>query len=370
MNSLPGSPKSVTLHDLAKSFREYESGAKIAAVNGVSVSVAPGELVTLLGPSGCGKTTILRMIAGFEQPSEGRVLIDGLDVTPLPPEKRDVGMVFQNYALFPHMTVTENLDFGLGLRGLDGDVRNRKIREFLAMAGLGGMGMRYPSELSGGQQQRVALARALILSPSVLLLDEPLSNLDAVLREQMRVEIKKIQKSMGMTAIYVTHDRTEAMSLSDRIIVMLGGKVVQIGTPQKIYADPASLYVATLIGKAVLFTCTIVDTRNGECVVTINGKTLAVPRWSTGMTPCGEALLMCRPESLSLFSPGAGIVKGRVVTSMYLGDVLETYVATYHGEIMVQIANPAGQRIYQAGEAVSIGIQAELAKVLPAEDRS
>lgn len=358
-----GSPKAVAFANLSKIFREEKTGLNVKAVDDVSAMVEPGELVTLLGPSGCGKTTILRMIAGFERPSEGRIDIDKQDVTNLPPEKRDVGMVFQNYALFPHMTVWENLDFVLSLRPVDAAVKKRKIREFLAMVGLEGKGDRAPHELSGGQQQRVALARSLILSPSVLLLDEPLSNLDAILREQMRVEIKKIQKSLGMTAIYVTHDRTEAMSLSDRIIVMHGGKIIQIDTPPEIYANPASMYVASLIGKAAFFTGIVRGT--GEvCDVAVNGKILSVPRWASELRVGQETLVMCRPESLVLGPPGEGTIRGRVVTSMYLGDTLEVYVSTYDGEIMVQIPNPAGKRMYNAGEAVGVTIQPEFAKAM------
>lgn len=360
-------PRTVELDNLTKNFREEKSGATVRAVDGVTATVKPGELVTLLGPSGCGKTTILRMIAGFEKPTAGRVFIDGHNVTGQPPERRDVGMVFQNYALFPHMTVWENLDFVLALRGMESVAKARKIREFLAMVGLEGKGNRAPHELSGGQQQRVALARALINNPSVLLLDEPLSNLDAILREQMRVEIKKIQKSLGMTAIYVTHARTEAMSLSDRIIVMNSGQIIQIGTPLEIYADPVSMYVASLIGKTAFFTATV-HSVGDTCNVVINGRILSIPRWSDDIAPGREVVVMCRPESLALSSPAAGTLKGRVITSMYLGDTLETYVSTYEGEIMVQIPNPAGECIYGAGEAVGIIIQPEFAKVLPPEE--
>ncbi len=362
-----GVPKAVAVEDLTKIFREEKSGQPVRAVDGVTAVVRPGELVTLLGPSGCGKTTILRMIAGFEKPTRGRVFIDEQDITSLSPERRDVGMVFQNYALFPHMSVWENLDFVLALRGMESVTKARKIREFLAMVGLEGKGNRAPHELSGGQQQRVALARALIHGPSVLLLDEPLSNLDAILREQMRVEIKKIQKALGMTAIYVTHARTEAMSLSDRIIVMNSGRIIQIGTPLEIYADPASMYVASLIGKTAFFSALVVNV-DKTCDVNINGRILSIPRWAGEVAPGKEVMVMCRPESLVLSPPGAGIIKGRVITSMYLGDTLETYVSTYDGEIMVQIPNPAGERIYDSGEAVSIAIQPEFAKVLPPED--
>ena len=225
---------SVTLEHVTKRFRNVKGKADVIAVNDSDFVIQPGELVTLLGPSGCGKTTTLRMIAGFELPTEGRILIGDQDVTMLPPNKRDTATMFQSYGLFPHMTVFDNVAYGLKLRKVDKAEIKTRVDEMLNLLGLGDLGERPPSRLSGGQQQRVALARSLIVAPSVLLLDEPLSNLDALLREQMRVEIKKIQRALGITAVYVTHDRTEAMSLSDRVIVMKNGVRRQMGTPSEI----------------------------------------------------------------------------------------------------------------------------------------
>ena len=230
--------KSVTLENVSKVFKDPQSGRDVVAVDGADFTINPGELVTLLGPSGCGKTTTLRMIAGFELPTTGRIRIDAEDITLLPPNKRDTAMVFQSYGLFPHMNVFDNVAYGLRLRKVPQKELSERVMRYLGMVGLGDLAKRPPSRLSGGQQQRVALARSLIVEPSVLLLDEPLSNLDALLREQMRVEIRRIQKSLGITAAYVTHDRVEAMSLSDRIIVMNEGKIVQMGTPHQIYRDP------------------------------------------------------------------------------------------------------------------------------------
>ncbi len=355
--------KSVLLDNIRKTFREPKRGTQVHAVDGVSFEIAPGELVTLLGPSGCGKTTVLRMIAGFEIPTSGRIAIGGIDVTPYPPNKRDTAMVFQSYGLFPHMTVAENIAYGLKLRGIDTSDRNKKVEEFLALVGLEGKGDRSPSQLSGGQQQRVALARALIVGPSVLLLDEPLSNLDALLREQMRVEIRRIQKSMHITAVYVTHDRTEAMSLSDRIIVMKNGKIAQIGPPPAVYADPVSVFVAGFIGKAAFFQGRVQDIGD-KCAVEVNGRLLAIPKWSPTLKAGDAAKLMCRPESLAFLPPGEGVLDGRVTTSIYLGNTLEAYVATEIGEILVQVDNPAGKAIPAEGEGVSIAIRPELSKAL------
>ena len=358
-----GLSKSVMIESLSKIYREPRGGAEVRAVDGATFTIAPGELVTLLGPSGCGKTTVLRMIAGFEIPSSGLIAIGGVDVTPLPPNRRDTAMVFQSYGLFPHMTVEENIAYGLKLRGVNTAARKARTDKFLALVGLEGKGRRSPSQLSGGQQQRVALARALIVEPSVLLLDEPLSNLDALLREQMRVEIRKIQKSLGITAVYVTHDRTEAMSLSDRIIVMRNGRIAQMGPPPEIYADPASVFVAGFIGKAAFFTGTV--TAIGDaCEVTVNRHSLSIPRWSKSLAVGDSAKIMCRPESLVLLPPGEGVINGRVVTNIYLGNSLESYIATDIGEILVQVDNPAGRNINGEGEAVSIAIRPELAKVL------
>ena len=359
--------KSVLLDNIRKTFREPKTNAEVHAVDGVSFEIAPGELVTLLGPSGCGKTTVLRMVAGFEIPTSGHIAIGGVDVTALPPNKRDTAMVFQSYGLFPHMTVAENIAYGLKLRGVSTTARAEQADKFLALVGLQGKGNRSPSQLSGGQQQRVALARALIVSPSVLLLDEPLSNLDALLREQMRVEIRRIQKSLNITAIYVTHDRTEAMSLSDRIIVMRNGKIAQIGPPPEIYADPASVFVAGFIGKAAFFQGSV-KAVDDACHVDVNGHQLAIPRWSPSLKAGDAAKVMCRPESLAFLPQGEGVLDGRVTTNIYLGNTLESYIATEIGEILVQVDNPAGKHIPGEGEAVSIAIRPELSKALAADE--
>ena len=235
---------SLTIKSLTKSYGD------IFAVNNLNLDINDQELISLLGPSGCGKTTTLRSIAGFEKPDNGQILFDKLDVVGLDPDKRNIGMVFQNYALFPHMTVNQNLSFGLEMRKLSQFEINKRISELLETVQLTDMGFRYPNQLSGGQRQRVALARALIINPSILLLDEPLANLDAKLREEMRFFIRNLQKRAGITTIYVTHDQSEAMVISDRIVVMFNGSIHQVGTPKEIYNQPSTKEVADFIGLA------------------------------------------------------------------------------------------------------------------------
>ena len=366
-------PVPVRVENVTKRFKDTKGRADVVAVSRASFDIKPGELITLLGPSGCGKTTTLRMIAGFEVPTEGRIYIGGEDVTPLPPNKRDTATVFQSYGLFPHMNVFDNVAFGLRMRRLPEAAIRDRVTQMLEMVGLGELAERAPSRLSGGQQQRVALARSLIVEPSVLLLDEPLSNLDALLREQMRVEIRRIQKSLGITAVYVTHDRVEAMSLSDRIIVMKDGVILQIGTPAQIYEDPGSKFVAGFVGKVAFFPVAVVETgpagaTDSECVVEYKGRHVSVKRWEGVLRAGDRAVLMARPESLELAAPGEGWLDGTVTTNVYLGSTLESYLATEYGEIQALIDNPAGKRIYKEGERVSVRWNPALVKVLPDEE--
>ncbi|MBP8036981.1 MAG: ABC transporter ATP-binding protein, partial [Negativicutes bacterium] len=262
--------KSVSVKNLVKVF-DGSGGKKVTAVDNVSLRIEPGEFVTLLGPSGCGKTTILRMVAGFEIPTSGDVLIGDERVNTLTPDRRDTAMVFQSYALFPHLNVFENIAYGLKIKKMKSDDIRTKVKEILGLVGLSELETRSPNQLSGGQQQRVALARALVMEPSVLLFDEPLSNLDAKLRIHMRREIRKIQRQFGITSIYVTHDQAEAMSMSDRIIVMNKGVVEQIGTPREIYATPASQFVADFIGTANIIPSQVVAVNDDRTEVSALG---------------------------------------------------------------------------------------------------
>lgn len=364
---MPQQSVSVTVQGVTKRFKNTKGRPDVVAVAESDFVVAPGELVTLLGPSGCGKTTTLRMIAGFELPSSGRILIGNEDVTMLPPNARDTATVFQSYGLFPHMNVFDNVAYGLRLRKRTKDEIARKVGETLALVGLADLADRAPGRLSGGQQQRVALARSLIVEPSVLLLDEPLSNLDALLREQMRVEIRRIQKSLGITAVYVTHDRVEAMSLSDRVIVMKDGHIMQVGTPSEIYEDPVSRFVAGFVGKVAFFPAEVSGGGPGAWECSVGGKSVRVGRSGPGVAAGKKAVVMARPESLRLAEPGAGFVEGRVRMNVYLGHSVESFVDTAYGEVLVQVDDPASKKIFAEGAPVSVTFDAERVRML-AED--
>ena len=293
------------------------------AVAGIDFAIARGELVTFLGPSGCGKTTTLRLIAGLELPTAGTILIGGRDVSREPASSRNVGMVFQSYALFPHMSVLDNVAYAPVIRGGDRREAQARARKILAMLGLDGLGARLPSELSGGQQQRVAVARAIVQQPDVLLFDEPLSNVDAKLRRRVRAEIRDLQQRFGLTAVYVTHDQEEALAVSDRIVVMDHGRIAQIGTPHDLYDRPNSRFVADFIGDANLI--------EGEVAGgTFHAADLALP--VSG--PDGPALVSVRPERIALEAPDAAPL-GTVASASYLGSRMEYVVTTGFGDLLV-----------------------------------
>jgi iron(III) transport system ATP-binding protein len=306
----------------------------VVAVDSVSFIIEAGTLVTLLGPSGCGKTTTLRCIAGLEPATSGRILIAGEDVTNLPPNVRDVSMVFQSYALFPHMTVIENVSYGLETSPLTKQARLEKAREGLRLVGLDGYDRRLPSELSGGQQQRVAVARALVLEPRVLLFDEPLSNLDAKLRRRMREDIRELQQSLGLTSVYVTHDQEEALAVSDKIIVMNAGRIAQEGAPADLYERPVDAFVADFIGGANLVPCTVLHIEDGRARVDLGGIELTVPR---GGNVGDRAALVVRPNAVRLAAspvPGQSIA-ATVTKAVYLGSHWEYTLKTAVGELFV-----------------------------------
>ena len=304
----------------------------VAAVRDVSFAIAARTLVTVLGPSGCGKTTILRMIAGLELPSSGTIFIGETDVTRVPAAERDVSMVFQSYALFPHMTVAANVGYGLAVsRTPKGRIRE-KVDAALATVGLTGLGERLPSELSGGQQQRVAVARALVLEPSVLLFDEPLSNLDARLRRQMREEIRDLQQRLGLTVVYVTHDQSEALAVSDRIIVMDKAVIAQEGAPRELYAEPKDAFVATFMGEANRLRAALTRRDAALADVAIGPVTVTIPH--RGIAD-GEIDVAIRPESIALRPPGSTPLAGRVRKSAYLGNAIEYTVDSEVGALFV-----------------------------------
>ena len=291
-----------------------------AAVSEVSLSIEEGEMFTLLGPSGCGKTTLLRLIAGFYTPDEGEIRFSDRVVNTVPPHERGIGMVFQNYALWPHMTVAENVSYGLKLRKIPSPDISARVKGVLEKVKLGGLGDRYPGQLSGGQQQRVALARALVLNPQILLLDEPLSNLDAKIRIQVRAEIRKLQKEFGITAVYVTHDQEEALALSDRIAVFSQGRMLQLGPPKELYERPASRFVADFIGVNNLIEGKVLA--QGMRVATAVGELAGLPNEKLKI---GDACVVCvRPENVRVNAGGeeGNVLRGKVSFSAYLGNTL------------------------------------------------
>jgi putative spermidine/putrescine transport system ATP-binding protein len=295
-------------------------------VKGANLAFSKGEFVTLLGPSGCGKTTILRMIAGFERPTSGTILVEGKDISTLPPNQRQIGMVFQAYALFPNMNVEDNVGFGLRIAGMGRDERRVRVEEMLKLIGLGGYGKRFPFELSGGQQQRVALARALAPRPRMLLLDEPLSALDAKIRVSLRQEIRAIQRDLGITTIFVTHDQEEALSISDRIVVMSAGNIEQVGTPFEIYNKPATRFVATFVGQLNTLSARVDDP--ARRTVSIDGQPAVVPSLPANARSGDTVSLTMRPEAVQLANGTARdiVLDGTVADVSFLGSVIRLRV--------------------------------------------
>jgi iron(III) transport system ATP-binding protein len=349
---------------VARTSVEFRSIVKkygaVRAVDDVTFTIEPGTLVTLLGPSGCGKTTTLRLIAGLEIATSGQVLIGGEDVTFRSAAERDVSMVFQSYALFPHMTVFENVAYGPSVQGIPKAKIRELVQEKLALVGLTGLEKRAPSELSGGQQQRVAVARALTLEPQVLLFDEPLSNLDAKLRRRVREEIRELQLKLNLTVAYVTHDQEEALAVSDRIIVMTEGRIAQAGTPAELYEQPANRFIADFIGDANLLTAELVEVRGEQALVRLGPLDLELARRDTREGPVTVAM---RAESMTLHvaRPEVPAVKGRVIKASYLGRHREYLVETSLGTLFIvdrsdQGLLPLGAEVWLAPNTRSIVI--------------
>ena len=353
--------KGVRLEHISKIYQDPKTGKDFYAVKDTSLEITPGSFVTLLGPSGCGKTTTLRMIAGFESPDEGEIYLGGEPINALTPNKRDTAMVFQSYALLPHYNIFDNVAYGLKLRKMDKATIKEKVTKILALVGLEGMEERMTNQLSGGQQQRVALARALVLEPGVLLFDEPLSNLDAKLRVTMRTEIRRIQQEAGITAIYVTHDQSEAMALSDQIIIMEKGVVAQIGTPQEIYYHPASEFVADFIGEANFLKGKLSD-KDGDCgTVTVEGHT--VPVVGVGALADGkDCTLVLRPESAVLAD--SGILPCKVIVSCFMGSYQNYHVMVGNTLVKITDYNPRNKKIYAVGDTAWVAFDKENVHVL------
>jgi iron(III) transport system ATP-binding protein len=367
----------ISIKGLKKTFPAH-GGGTTTAVDSVQLQIEPGELFFLLGPSGCGKTTLLRMIAGFIEPTSGTLLFNGKDVTFAAPNDRNTGMVFQSYALWPHMTVAGNVAFGLEIRKIKDPEKSRRVNEALAAVRMEQYAQRRPNQLSGGQQQRVALARALVIRPDVLLLDEPLSNLDAKLRIELRSEIRRICKESGITTIYVTHDQKEALSMADRIAIMESGRVVQIGGPAELYRKPANRFVAEFLGETNLIPATVAGTAGSQIELKTGAGTLhaltAAGSSGTGMSPASAAspsspaagtqvLLSIRPESLRLAPIGApNSLPATLVDSMYLGEMVQHTVELSgtgkdHARIKLAQLNPP----YVADNAMAAGKQVAIA---------
>ncbi|HAL17113.1 MAG TPA: polyamine ABC transporter ATP-binding protein [Anaerolineaceae bacterium] len=353
------------LKNISKIFPPRGGVGEVTAVNQVSLEIEKGELVTLLGPSGCGKTTTLRMIAGFEFPTTGQIILDGEEINEQPPHKRDMSMVFQSYAIFPHLNVFENIAYGLNVRRLPRPEINERVNRVLDLVHLNGYGDRAPNQLSGGQQQRVALARALVMEPKVLLMDEPLSNLDAKLREEMRTEIRRIQKTLNITSVYVTHDQIEAMTLSDKIVVMNEGIIEQIGTPTEIYRYPKSRFVAGFIGRANFIGGKVLNQNNKQMTAEIFGVTITLSGLRNTFSPGQPITLIVRPEMIDIYKSGGGF-PGIIRRAVYLGNVIE-YDVEIGGELVTAAeTDPAKMVMYPEGEAVTVNFSETTIQVLPA----
>jgi putative spermidine/putrescine transport system ATP-binding protein len=325
-------------------------GATIA-LGGVDLDVRKGEMLTLLGPSGSGKTTLLKVIAGFEIPDEGEVFLAGRNVTLAPPARRDVGMVFQNYALFPHMTVAQNIAFPLEMRKIPRVERERRVADALALVDLPTYGARLPRELSGGQQQRVALARAVVFGPSLLLLDEPFGALDRKLREQMQLEVRRLQRRLELTAVFVTHDQEEALILSDRIAVMEAGRLSQLGSPQEIYGRPANRFVADFIGESNLFRARVVADGHAELE-----SGLRIPLPDGAPAPGSDIGLLLRPERPKRMADGNALFDGRIVEIVYLGETVKYRIQDESGvQLIVRWPYPGREQPLEHGDALRVG---------------
>ncbi|QQO11043.1 ABC transporter ATP-binding protein [Breznakiella homolactica] len=361
---------SVELVNVTKVFTDHDNKDKeFTAVNNVNIKILDGEMVTFLGPSGCGKTTTLRIISGFENQTAGDVFIGGELVNDLPANKRDTSMVFQSYAIFPHLSVRQNIGFGLELKGMKKNVIKEETDKIMETMGLTTLGNRQPSQLSGGQQQRVALARAIVNKPKVLLFDEPLSNLDAKLREHMRTEIRRIQKQFGITSIYVTHDQSEAMTVSDRIMVMDKGVIQQIGTPFEIYSRPQNYFVADFIGRANFIEADVTEIGAESITVAVDGTDRNYPSWQKDLKKGDKAYIVIRPEGLKLSSDKTAhtFFSAAVSQAVYLGATME-YELSVEGRDKPVVAvshNPIQEGFYKEGDRVSVSFDPVSAHIIP-----
>ena len=357
----------IRLEELCKKFDDF------VAVDGIDIEMPPGEFFTLLGPSGCGKTTTLRMIAGFERPTSGRIMLDGTDVGRTPPHQRNVNTVFQSYALFPHLDVAKNVGFGLKYQKCSKEERAKRVAEALELVSMSEFATRKADQLSGGQQQRVALARALVLRPRVLLLDEPLGALDAQLRKNLQVELKTLQAELGITFVFVTHDQEEALTMSDRIAVMNRGRVEQAAPPKAIYEAPETVFVADFLGVSNLLDAMALGQDGAACTVQVGDRKLRAHQGATGAR--GEVKVMIRPERIVIephASSGEQRMPGIVERAVFQGGAYEVHIRVLGGELLrAMVANDGGvsPSALEAGAAVSLHLPADALRVLtPSED--
>jgi len=344
----------------------------VVALHGVSLEIRRGEFMTLLGPSGCGKTTLLNLVAGFFSPDGGRILIDGDLVNDVPTYKREIGMMFQNYALFPHMTVAANIGYGLKMRGLPKDEIARRVKDTLALVKLTGLDDRRPRQLSGGQQQRVALARALVINPRVLLLDEPFSALDRNLRASMQVELREIQRKLGVTTIFVTHDQGEALSLSDRIAVMSEGRIRQVGTSAEVYAAPCERFVATFIGDANVLRSRLDRIDASQAILTLGSLQVTVPSAPlSGLDPAAAIDLFLRPEQLRVAeSGGVAATSGTIVGHVFQGGHVDLYLDCpdcVSGRLLIRMTGHEAASRWPVGSRVEIAVNVSGVVAFPAQ---
>jgi iron(III) transport system ATP-binding protein len=343
----------LTLDHLTKRFAARGQNGEVAAVDDISLEIEEGQFVTVLGPSGCGKTTTLRLIAGFEYPTSGHISLDGVVLDDVPPNRRDMAMVFQSYAIFPHLSVFENIAYGLKVKKLSAVEIKTRVTEVMRLTALDGLANRQPNHISGGQQQRVALARSLVVEPKVLLFDEPLSNLDAKLREEMRYEIRDLQKRLGITAIYVTHDQQEALVMSDLIAIINGGKLIQLGKPEEIYERPRAKFVAEFIGLSNFIPVRI-DTMDSQQATVIWAGSRLLTLANREIHPGQTALLFIRPDEIEIggVDHGANSLMALVRKATYLGDKMD-YVVKVDANVELRVQAKAAHR-YQVGESVRL----------------
>lgn len=369
MQMFSGKSSEVRLQKITKIFQDHSTKNDFTAVNNIDLTIADGELVTLLGPSGCGKTTTLRMISGFELPSSGAIYIGDTDVANVTPNKRDISMVFQSYALFPHMTIWDNIAYGLKIKLKDKTQIKKQVKAVIEMMQLKGLQDRFPNQLSGGQQQRVALARAIVIEPKVLLFDEPLSNLDAKLREKMRDDLRALQKRLNITSLYVTHDQSEAMAISDRIVIMKDGNLAQVGTPQEIYEFPDSKFVANFIGKANFIPAVYKSSGPDGMVVSVGGQQMLAenPGGHTYQNQDRVALTV-RPESIYLEEVGEGL-PGTITRATYFGAKIEYEIDIKTTVLTVETANPQRTKVYCEGDQVMVRLDTQCVRVLPEDEK-